>query len=198
MTIIYTLKDPFNNEIKYVGKTKSSIKHRLNQHCCKQNLKNKSHTINWIKSLLKKNAKPIIEELDEVNDENWETEEKYWIEQLIQWGFKLTNTTKGGETGCLGYKHTISAKRRISILNSRPKSQEWIDNTARASRKAKARRTIQKDLNGKCIKVWDSASVAANFLGDPTRSKLKNIVACCRGKRKSAYGYMWEYEIIEE
>ncbi len=198
MIIIYTLRDPFDNQIRYVGKTKNKLKHRLNQHCCKQNLQNKSHSIHWIKTILNLGVKPIIEELDSVDEANWEFFEKYWIEQLIQWGFNLTNLTIGGESGCLGYKHSESAKSRISKLNSRPKSKEWILNAAKASKEAKARKIIQTDLNDNLIKVWNSSSDAANFLIDPTRAKLKNIVACCRNKRKTAYGYKWEYEIIEE
>lgn len=198
MIYIYTLKDPFTHEIRYVGKTKSKLNRRLNQHCSKQNLKNKSHNVNWIKSILSRNSKPIIEELDFIKESEWEFFEQYWIEQFLQWGFNLTNLTKGGEVGCLNYKHTESAKQRISKLNSRPKHKEWIENATNASKKARAKRIIQYDFDNKIVNIWNSSIEAANFLIDPTRSKLKNIVACCRKKRKSAYNYKWEYEVIEE
>jgi len=39
----------------------------------------------------------------------------------------LLNITEGGESGCNGYKHTQEAIQRIKILNSRPKSEEWLN-----------------------------------------------------------------------
>lgn len=49
---------------------------------------------------------------------------------------------------------------------------------------------IQYSLDGKFVKEWESQTEATKFLnktGD-------GIGACCRGKQKTAYGYIWEFK----
>lgn len=120
---IYTLSDPFTNEIRYVGKT-NDINKRLVDHCKKCNLKNNSYKNNWIELLLSKNKKPKIEILDEVFDDEWQFLEKYWIEQLKQWGFNLTNMTSGGE-GKDNYICPIETKNKISKSLSGQNHPNW-------------------------------------------------------------------------
>lgn len=55
-------------------------------------------------------------------------------------------------------------------------------------------KVYQYDLNGKFIKEFNSIKDAIKELS------IKNgslISACCKGKKKSAYGYMWRYYKIE-
>ena len=76
MIKIYYLRNK-NNEIFYVGKTKNSLPIRLSQH---------NHN-------LQKGGidKASIYLLDEVEENNWEFWERYWIQQFKQWGFNLSN-----------------------------------------------------------------------------------------------------------
>ena len=55
------------------------------------------------------------------------------------------------------------------------------------------RGVLQLDLDGNLIREWDNISEAIrqNNLGDTANA---NITMCCRGKRKSAYGYKWKYK----
>jgi len=122
-TYIYSLSDPVTMETRYIGKT-SYIKQRLYAHIkeCKSN--GKSHKISWIKSLLNKDLRPIIEIIDEVPISEWEYWECYWIEQFKSWGFNLVNLTKGGGGGN-GYRHTNDSKevmkhKKIGIPLSEP------------------------------------------------------------------------------
>jgi len=48
----------------------------------------------------------------------------------------------------------------------------------------------QYDLEGKFIKQWDSVNGAGKIFGNINGS---NIAACCRGKLKTAYKYIWKY-----
>lgn len=116
-TYIYTLSD-INGNIRYIGKT-SYLKQRLYSHIKECRTKKANHKINWIKSLLKKGEKPLISILDEVDSNDWQFWECFWIEQFKQWGFNLTNLTKGGE-GLNGYKHSD-----VSIIKMK---QKFIDN----------------------------------------------------------------------
>lgn len=78
-------------------------------------------------------------------------------------------------------------------------------NPQRLSENAKAKPTWQKavekskikvkqlTLNDELIKIWDSfADIAREF----NIQNASNIVACCKGKKKTSYGYKWNYENI--
>lgn len=198
---IYTLRDPITNEIRYIGKTSQSLDKRLCSHCTDFNLnRNVSYKNSWIKRLKTQNKRPIIELLDIVNEEDWQFWEKYWISQFKTWGFNLTNMTLGGDgcnggSGCRGYKHTLEAKKKIGIANSRPKSKEWIKNAAEATRLSTSVQIIQYDLNNNFIKEWKSFCYAAKFVNKNNYvAAIKNIHLCCNNKRKTAYGYIWKYK----
>ena len=108
-TFIYILLDNKNN-IRYVGKSDNPNK-RLKKHI-NESKKNKTHKEKWIQSLLNNNSTPELLVIDEVNINEWSFWETYWISQFKAWGFKLTNSTIGGEGGS-GYKHTDEAKEKM-------------------------------------------------------------------------------------
>lgn len=47
----------------------------------------------------------------------------------------------------------------------------------------------QYDKFGNLLRVWDSVTVAGETLG----IDKSHIVKCCRGKTKTAYGFIWKY-----
>ncbi len=123
MVYIYTLAHPITNEIRYVGKT-VNLKKRYIQHITNSV---KTHCKSWINSLLKDNLLPKMEVLEETNNElKWEQLEQYWINQLQQWGYSLTNHTSGGEGrhNSIVSKETrnkMAAKRIGKILSTESK-----------------------------------------------------------------------------
>lgn len=50
---------------------------------------------------------------------------------------------------------------------------------------------IQKTADGKVINIFNSISGAARAVDGAN----EHICAVCKGKRKTAYGYIWEYKI---
>ena len=46
-------------------------------------------------------------------------------------------------------------------------------------------------LDGKYIKTWDKVTDAEKFVG--VKHGEANISACCQGRKKRAYGYIWRY-----
>lgn len=92
-TYIYSLVDPFTNEIRYVGKTVNP-RERYKEH-----LKEKYNTrkCNWVQSLLLKGVEPEFMVLDIVKTEEWEFWERHYISLYKSWGFNLTNHTEGGK-----------------------------------------------------------------------------------------------------
>lgn len=108
---IYSLTDPDTNEVRYVGKT-THIKRRYYEHTKNiSGIKSNSHKCNWIKKLIKENKYPIINIIEECNDDNWEQRERYWISQFNN----LTNGTSGGEGGRIV---TPEVREKLKISNS--------------------------------------------------------------------------------
>ena len=214
-TFIYSLSDPINGEIRYVGKS-DNPKLRLVEHI-KKSKYDLTHKNNWIKSLVNKNLKPVIEILDTVPISEWGFWENYWIDVVKTWGFKLTNIANGGNGGNLGeivnkkiskslMNRTFSAetinKMRISAKNRKISDdgrkslsikRTGIGNPMygklRPESSKKYRKIIQLDLNGNEIKTW---------LGITTASKKLKINRCtisdvCNGRKNTAGGYVWKY-----
>lgn len=140
MIKIYTLEDEYGY-IKYVGKTHRKLSNRLSEHICNSK-KNNDKKSNWIKSLLKDNKRPIINLLDEVDNDNWQFWEQYYISLMKSFGFILKNHTLGGELDNTGTKWSDETreKQRISRINNPnykkpkgPMSQEHKNSISKAS-----------------------------------------------------------------
>jgi len=155
---IYTLSDPISNEIRYVGKTKD-LKDRLRRHMSNYNLKATWTSKNkWLKNLKNNNLKPIMEILDQGDENNIDDLEIYWIGQLKAWGIKIKNETDGGEgfdwTDKKHKDETIQKMKIIHKLNSHQKGEKnsqyqtcWVYN-----------KDIKKNkkINNKDINDWIS------------------------------------------
>lgn len=117
MVFIYTLSSTEEpNNIRYIGKT-NNIKDRIRRHISKYYLNLEDNYKNrWIKSELAKGNSILIEKLDYTADENWEDLERYWIAQFRNWGFRLVNTTYGGDG--IRLTNELIQKRNESNKNS--------------------------------------------------------------------------------
>jgi hypothetical protein len=150
----------------------------------------------------------ILEVVDDVLTSEWKFWESYWIEQFKQWGFKLKNKNNGGG----GMTHFISSPERglkISIANKgRTMAHKGKPFTEEHKQKIKATReflksrpntwqslpVVQYDLSGNFIRNFVSQKEASIFMG----IKGDGVGACCRGKQKSAYGYVWKFKNKEK
>ena len=63
---------------------------------------------------------------------------------------------------------------------------QWITHRDNV-RKGRNKPILQYDLDGNFIREWPSAT-------DVGREAQKNIVNCLKGRRKSAYNYIWKYK----
>jgi hypothetical protein len=191
--IIYTLQDPFSLDVKYIGLTSQKLNVRLSAHWTTFNNK-KSHKVHWIKKLKKLNQKPIIKELDIAYSLKEAADlEKYWISQFKTWGFKLTNTTEGGE-GALGYKHdleTVLKMKQIQALKPKkpktPKLSKEEQYLLIAQKLSKS--ILQYDLNGIFIKKWNSILEAAKAFGCKSSTIRHALVDYKRTSNNSFWRY---------
>lgn len=201
---IYTLNDPITNEIKYVGQTCQSLKNRLKKHL---NSKDKSYRTNWIKSLLLKNIEPTINLIiDNLNKDECNDLEKFYIKAFKENGIKLVNMTEGGE-GSFGFKHSEKTKRELSKIRKELNTDErkehlricGIKQWENATEEEKlnniinqpARKDIlQCDMNGNIIKEFMSLRQIERELG----YFRANISPCLKGISKKSYGFIWKYK----
>lgn len=220
-TVIYTLEDPVTGDIRYIGKTRSSLKYRLSQHI-HDSLNNGTKTRKkaWIKGLILQGLLPVIQVLDVVDNDDWKLSEQYWISQLKAWGFKLTNMTAGGDGNQKMVMSEESKQKRSAALKGRKRPKEVTEKISKAhlgkklldstkekirlfnlgkkqseeTRRKRYKPVILVDAYGNILKEYPSLQHAALQHGC-RRGQIANV---CAGRTKSACGLIWKYKDLED
>lgn len=206
-TKIYLITNCYNNPNKvYIGKTKNN--------------RQKDHKRKFGQQI----EYAEIDEIYSLDKKDWEPLETYWINQFRAWGFDVLNKNEGGGgpiTHSEKTKEKISNKlkgisknylslnkergKKISkSLMGKSKSNKGKPLSEEHKQKIKQTRgflknrkntwqitpVLQYDLQGNFIKEWESQTEATKFLGKTG----DGIGACCRGRQKNAYGYVWKFK----
>ena len=117
-------------------------------------------------------------------------ENSYW------WGKHLSEETKkkiskansGENSGMWGKKISEEHKRKISETHKgKPLSDEHKKKLRKKHKNSKS--IVQLDKEGNFVKEFSYISEASRELNIACQS----ISACCKGRRKSAGGYVWKY-----
>lgn len=169
---IYVLIDPITCKIRYIGRTKCSLKVRLNGHLSKSRFK-RTHKDCWIQSLLIKGYFPKIKELKKIN--GWKESysyEKNLISKCLLHGFDLVNCDDRGEGGV---NKIISEEQKIKISNTL--KHLYSTNKIKPTRE---RSVSVFDLEGNFIKSFDSLSKCSLELQIPYSSLEKVIYKKCK------------------
>lgn len=202
------------NEKKYVGKTTYSITKRFQEHCrdSKKERCNKRPLYDAMNKYGTENF--VVEELIECPNDELDSYEKMFIENLQTYGHNGYNATKGGdgtilfdydkivETYALGGTMTeCAAKMRCSV--DTVKKVLTINNIPiRHNRRgccSDPKKVEQYSLEGVFIKEWESITLAAHWLVDNGYAKTYNsgvkqkIRLCMRGRNKTAYKFIWKF-----
>lgn len=117
--IIYALSDPRKpGLVRYVGKTKQSLRRRLHVHVAHRNAK-PCHRTRWMQKLFKDGLIPRIWPLELCSESNWQEREIFWVRFFKPLG--LINSTDGGD-GSNGSKRSLEAikKTRLKLLGRKP------------------------------------------------------------------------------
>lgn len=171
---IYTLNDPIDFCVKYVGKTRD-INLRLIEHL-KDRRKSKKQS--WIKSLSEKKLKPSINVIEICNREQADFREIYWINFFNKY-LKLKNMTSGGTGG-----KTYEGRKR--------KVKNNLGEEFSSIKEAAIRYNISESNIINCCKnkIHFSKGIRWAYseeqFSSNTKKKITKIVCCSNGKAYSS------------
>jgi hypothetical protein len=94
--IIYALCDPDSGDIRYIGKTHTSLKKRFHLHLSSARRGNKTPKALWIKHILSSGKRPTMIALEEVNYSDWPEAEARWMKIAYKSGCDLLNVKGAG------------------------------------------------------------------------------------------------------
>jgi len=130
--------------------------------------------------------------------------------QRLDSGYVIISLTKNSHHKAfllhrLVAKHFLPNPYNLPVINHKDQNPsnncvdnlEWCTQSYNLMYKNAAKRAASKQykpilqytFNGELIKKWDSITEAAQYFNKST----SKFVACCKGKRKSAYGFIWCY-----
>lgn len=119
---IYALRDPRNDEVRYIGKS-NSIYSRLKQHL--QDRTKGSPKVKWIKSLIQEGLTPSVKVLEIVDESKADEAELKWIKHYAK-DSKLTNTALMNKTQKTAQEYERELAERAVYLERKEKDYELI------------------------------------------------------------------------
>lgn len=208
MAYIYQITNKINGKI-YIGKTEHSIEKRFKEHCTDA-FKDRNEKRPLYAAMRKYGIENFeISLLEETN--NPEEREVYWIEQKRSFKFGYNATLGGDGKRYIDYDLVIATYQELQnmtetahrldinissvkkILNN---SNIFIVPMSEVNQKKAGNIINQYDLQGNFIQSFPSARAAALTLGKITstsKGASSHISDVCKGKRKTAYGYIWKF-----
>ena len=209
MAYIYQITNDINGKI-YIGKTEFSIEKRFKEHC-QDAFRDRNEKRPLYAAMRKYGIEHFHIELIEETD-NPEEREVFWIENKRSFknGY---NATKGGDgTRYLDYDLIIATYQELkseketakklkvdigSVRIALKEHGEKIYTSQEVSREKYGTVIKQLDKNtDELIQVFATAKDAARHIRSDTSSiggVTSHITDVCKGKRKTAYGYKWQY-----
>ena len=178
------------NGKQYVGQTSNIGKRNSDWRYLGQKYANYYLTEERLKYGFNNFETTILAEVD-TQEEAWKLEKKY-IKELCTIYPNGYNFADGG-AGAKGVKHTEEAKRKISEGHKGTKHHYYGKKQPKElveKRVKKISKPInQFTLDGLFVRAWYSAMDIERELG----FYHSCIAACCKGKIKQTYGYIWKY-----
>lgn len=212
MPYIYKITNSINHKV-YIGKTTRTVEERWKEH-----QKDFNKDISQKRPLYAAMRKYgilafTIEPIEECSAKELDERERYWIE--IYGSFKNGyNATLGGDgKAYIDYDLVVSTYKEtqnitktaeilhigrdtVSIILDAKKEPKLL--STEVNQRQFGKPVKQYDLLGNYIKTFPSVKSAATSLGvlktRADRGAASHISAVCKGKRKTAYGYIWRFE----
>lgn len=208
MAYIYQIVNDINQKI-YVGKTEFSIEKRFKEHC-QDAFKKRNEKRPLYVAMRKYGVENFhIELIEETN--NPEEREVFWIEQKRSFKNGYNATLGGDGKKYIDYDLVIAVYKEVQNMSEVARRLNIsVDSVALILKNAnieilpsnKVGQVVtgnvinQYSLTNDFIQSFPSAKAAAESLGKVTstsKGATSHISDVCRGKRKTAYGYIWKF-----
>lgn len=202
MAYIYQITNDINGKI-YIGKTERTIQERWREHC-RDYLKRNYEKRPLYSAMKKYGIEHFHIELIEETDKP-EEREKFWIEQKRSFKTGYNATLGGDGKKYLDYDLIIATYKQVQSQIETARIVGCFDDTVRmvlqqndipilSSEEVNIAKNgliiNQYDLYNNYIQSFPSAHAAANSLG---KKGVSHITDVCKGKRKTAYGFIWRF-----
>lgn len=210
MAYVYKITNDINGKI-YIGQTTRSIERRWNEHCRDMYRRNMEKRPLY-RAMNKYGVKHFhIEQIEECSLEEVGEREKYWIEYYHSFKDGYNATLGGDGTIYTDYDLVVATYNELGFINKTAEKlgidTHTVSNALNAknvlqptplevARKATGKIVNQYDLNNNFIQSFPSVKAAAESIGKITSTSngaTSHISDVCRGKRKTAYGYIWRF-----
>lgn len=207
MAYIYQIVNDINQKV-YVGKTEFSIEKRFKEHC-NDAYHNRCEKRPLYAAMRKYGIENFHIELIEKTN-NPEEREIYWIEQKRSFKNGYNATIGGDGRRYIDYDLVIETYKQCQSMTETSKRlnihQDSVSSIlhsnnipilsgSEVSRQKLGQVINQYDLEKNYIQSFPSVRVAAAFLKGKNYQSgvVSHITDVCKGKRKTAYGYIWQY-----
>lgn len=186
MTLIYALVCPLTEQVRYIGKTKISIEHRLDGHIKKAvSGEAKHYTANWIRKLHAQGLTPSAVEIFRVPEgESWQHHEMRLIREYREAGHPLTNSTGGGD-GFHDVSDEVKVKRLASwrATFSKPGTRQRF---SEAQKRSKDRPEVRRKMSASVKKAWQS---------EETKDRMMRGMRTDEGRANRSMATLRRYQI---
>lgn len=220
MAYIYKIVNKVNGKV-YVGQTTDTLERRFQAHIT-ESTKTRSKNRPLYKAFSKYGIENFyIEALETLSPDTdlLQRQEIFWISryksfcgEVDSWGY---NATRGGDSRLL-FDYNLIAQDLLktgSILQTSINYNCTVDTVSKIAktltvpikssneliREKYSKPLSQYDLKGNLIQTFINKEDAERWIRDQGISNSKggaihtHIVEVCKGKRKTAYGYKWQY-----
>ena len=208
MAYIYKIVNDINQKV-YIGKTEFSINKRFKEHC-KDAFQYRTEKRPLYSAMRKYGIEHFhIELIEETNSP--EEREIYWIEQYRSFKNGYNATLGGDGRAYLDYDVLIAAYKKnpnISQISKLYNCNEkhlssilknhnlQIISQQEINQKKYGQVVNQYDKEGIYLKSFPSLGAAFKEVCSNSKSRggISHISDVCKGKRKTAYGYIWKFD----
>lgn len=208
MAYIYKITNDINQKI-YIGKTEFTIEKRFQEHC-KDAFRDRNEKRPLYAAMRKYGIEHFHIELIEETT-NPEEREIYWIEYYGSFKNGYNATLGGDGKSYIDYDLVVATYEEVKniaeVARMLKVSSDSVSHilhirkidvlsTEQVNRNKQGKIINQYSLNGEYIQSFPSSKAAADFLGKTTstsKGATSHITDVCKGKRKTAYGYKWQF-----
>ena len=208
MAYIYKITNDINGKV-YIGKTNRSIKERFAEHCKNYSIQNYEKRPLYA-AMRKYGVEHFhIEQIEETD--NPEEREKYWIEYYGSFKYGYNATIGGDGKPYIDYEIVVATYNELHNINKTAQQLHISPDTVSSILHAMNQKVLtsnevcakehskivnQYSLDGQYIASYSSCIEAARSLNRITTTSngaSSHISDVCRGKRKTAYGFIWKF-----